>query len=136
MTRVVLDASAVIALILDEPGAEVVAQAVPDSAITSVNLAEVIGHLARSGLRESDVRKLIEPLAIERIGFDEDSAYRAGMMVPVTRSAALSLGDRACLALAQHLDVPALTADRRWLSLASAVGVRGHPDSAIAHAAA
>jgi ribonuclease VapC len=55
---------------------------------------------------------------------DVEAALGAGHLRPVTRQAGLSVGDRACLELARALNLPALTADRGWLAVADAVGVR------------
>ncbi len=66
---------------------------------------------------------MLDPLPIERVAFDEELAYAAGLMIAVTKQAGLSLGDRACLALAKRVGVKAVTADRSWLSVASLLGV-------------
>lgn len=114
MTRVVLDASALLALILGETGGDAVGEVLADAVMTTVNLAEVVTYAARNGATESDVRALLDPLPFERVAFDEDLAHAAGLLVARTRSAGLSLGDRACLSLAARLGVPAMTADRPW----------------------
>ena len=123
MTNVVLDASAVLALLLDEPGADVVKAGLVGAAITSVNLAEVVSHFTRRGAPEAAIHRVLDPLPIEIVAFDETLAFASGMTLPLTRSAGLSPGDRACLALASQLRIPALTADRAWLSVASALAV-------------
>jgi ribonuclease VapC len=123
MIEVVLDASALLALLLDERGAGKVRNALADSAMTTVNLSEVVGHFARNGAAEKDIRPVLDPLPIELITFDEGLALSAGLLLRATRPAGLSLGDRACLALAARLGVPALTADRSWLTAAQAAGV-------------
>jgi ribonuclease VapC len=123
MTLAVLDASAPLALLLGEPGRERVRAVLPQSALTAVNFAEVVGHFARNGAAERDIRLVLDPLPIDLVAFDEDLAYAAGLLLPATRQAGLSFGDRACLALALRLHVPALTADRLWQSVAEAVGV-------------
>ena len=123
MTSVVLDASVVLALLLDEPGANIVKAALVGAAMTSVNLAEVVSHFARRDAAEAAIHRVIDPLPIEIMAFDEALAFASGMTIPLTRPAGLSLGDRACLALASQLHIPALTADRAWLNVASALGV-------------
>jgi len=123
MILAVLDASALIALILREPGAEVVETVLTDSAVSAVNLAEVIGFLARNGATEPDIREMIEVIEAEIVPFDAELAYAAGLLAPVTRAAGLSLGDRACLALAIRLGVKALTTDQAWSRIAAAVRV-------------
>jgi len=124
MTETVLDASALLALLLGEPGAGRVQDALANSAMTTVNLAEVIGHFARKGSREADVREMLDALPISLVPFDHELAYQVGILLPLTRAAGLSLGDRACLALARRLDLPALTTDRAWQAIASQVGAR------------
>jgi len=123
VTGTVIDASALLALLLTEPGHERVHAALARSFITTVNLAEVVGHFARHGAHQADIRELLDPLPIERVPFDSDLALAAGLLVPATRPAGLSLGHRACLALAARLDATALTADRAWIKVARATGI-------------
>nr|WP_246580679.1 type II toxin-antitoxin system VapC family toxin [Deinococcus aestuarii] len=119
-----MDASAVIAWLRREPGAEQVDAAFEDEPIISaVNFAEV---LSKVGERGGDVRATardlrIEGLQVEPYG-DADAVVTAELRVP-TQAQGLSLGDRACLALAQRLGVPAFTADRAWSSLTVGVPV-------------
>lgn len=114
----VLDASAVLAVILGEPGAARVNQAIADGTfISSVNVTEVVTRQIDRGVSDGDARANVEELEIEVVAFDEELAYRAGLLRSATRSAGLSLGDRACLALAERLGVPALTTDRIWGTL-------------------
>jgi ribonuclease VapC len=132
MTAAVLDASALLALILGEPGGERVQGVLTDCAMTAVNLSEVVGHFARIGSPEADIRLMLDPLPFVRVALDEELAFIAGLMLPATREAGLSFGDRACLALANKLGVQALTADRAWQRIGRAVGVeieliRGDP---------
>jgi ribonuclease VapC len=114
----VLDASAVLAIMLGESGAERVRQAIAEGAyISAVNVTEVVTRQLDRGVTESNARANVDELEIDVVSFDEDLAYRAGLLRSATRSAGLSLGDRACLALAERLGVPALTADRAWGTL-------------------
>jgi ribonuclease VapC len=119
----VLDASALLALLLDEPGAARVTALLDDAAISAVNLSEVVGEYARRGISVSEIRTMLSLFSIQVIPFDDALAFGAGLLVPKTRSAGLSLGDRACLALAGQLRSTALTADRAWSRSARAVGV-------------
>ena len=121
--RVVLDASAVVALLSDEPGAERVEAALEGSVLSTVNWSEVAQFVLRDGgdprtdlveLRASGVR--VEPL-------DDAVALEAARLHAATRAVGLSLGDRCCLALAIALDRPALTADRAWADLSVGVDV-------------
>jgi PIN domain nuclease of toxin-antitoxin system len=120
----VFDASAVLALLAGEPGAEVVRASLPNAVISTVNLSEVGAKLADRGVKEPAIRNAISLLGLEVVAFDEAAAYAAAAMRPATRHLGLSLGDRACLALAASRGVPALTTDRNWASLAIGVEVR------------
>jgi ribonuclease VapC len=119
---VVLDASAVLAWILDEPGGDAVAAAMPGGVMTAVNAAEVAERLHRD-FDEDAVRASLALMLPPTIAADLELALAAGLLTATTRAAGLSLGDRFCLALAQRLGCPALTADRAWLKIADAVGV-------------
>ncbi|HEV2974848.1 MAG TPA: type II toxin-antitoxin system VapC family toxin [Solirubrobacteraceae bacterium] len=126
----VLDASALLAHLRDEPGADVVAEAIASGAVIStVNLAEVFSRVADRG---EDPAKLAAELtqsglldgAITVEPFTAADAIDAGRLRPLTRDAGLSLGDRACLALARRLDAPALTADTDWQGAAQRIELR------------
>jgi len=123
VTTAVLDASALLALLLGELGSERVRSVLSDSVISVVNLGEVVGHFARNGAEEAEIRQVLDPLPIDRIPFDEGLFFAVGLLLPAKRHAGLSFGDRACLVLASRLAVPALTADRNWQKVAQAVGV-------------
>lgn len=123
MNRIVLDASALTALLSREPGWEQVDEALAEAVISTVNLAEVAGIFARRGAEEADIREMLANVTIERMPFDDELALDAGMLEPLTRVAGLSLGDRACIALARRLRAPVMTADRAWSAVADVVGV-------------
>ncbi len=116
-SSVVLDASAVLAVLFDEPGATTVADAIADGAVLSaVNLSEVETILRRRQQPVEDiVRRLAAQMEIEP--FTIEDAHATAALSDLTRSAELSLGDRACVALAQRLSLPAVTADRNWASV-------------------
>jgi PIN domain nuclease of toxin-antitoxin system len=114
MTSVVLDASAVLALVRDEPGADKVATHVGRAAISAVNLQEVIKELLLSGLDEATTRELLDELRLDVRSHDVAAAYASAGLHAQTRQYGRGLGDRSCLALAIQLGVPALTADREW----------------------
>ena len=125
MPSYVLDASAVMALFHREPGSDNVAQAVLDGAVIStVNLAEVASKLNELGTPEALIQDAINVLRLTIVDFDTELAYKVGLLRPLTKHAGLSLGDRACLALAQHLNFPALTTDRVWEDLSLDVTVQ------------
>jgi ribonuclease VapC len=111
---VVLDASALIALMREESGAERVATRIDRALIGAVNLAEVTSKFVREGIAIGVVRDWIDALELEVRPFDRELAYAAGALLPATRGHGLSLGDRACLALARTLGATALTTDRAW----------------------
>ena len=123
MTSFVLDASALLALLLAEPGADNVKAALDSSLMSVVNLAEVVSHYAKLGAARQDIEALLRPLPIRLVPLDSALSYDAGMLRPVTLEGGLSLGDRCCLALAKREGLPALTAERRWPLIAEAAGV-------------
>jgi len=123
MIAAILDASALLAVLRNEPGSDKVRATLPDSGMNEVNLSEVVAHFARNGATENDIRAVLDPLPIERYAFDGELSYVAGLLLPLTKSAGLSFGDRACLALAQRLGVRVLTADRAWRNIANAVAI-------------
>jgi PIN domain nuclease of toxin-antitoxin system len=114
----VLDASALLALLNKERGSEQVAQAITTgAAISFVNLSEVVAKLSEAGMPKEAIYEVLALLALEQINFEAEQAYMAGMLRLATKHAGLSLGDRACLALAKRLNLPALTTDKAWESL-------------------
>ncbi|RYE92790.1 MAG: PIN domain-containing protein [Oxalobacteraceae bacterium] len=114
MTSVVLDASAVLALIRNEPGADKVAPHIGRAAISAVNLQEVVKELLLSGFDEATPRELLDELHLDVRAHDVEAAYAAAAWHAQTRQYGRNLGDRSCLALAVRLGVPALTADSEW----------------------
>ena len=118
MSSCVLDASALLTAIYEERGSARVADfMVEGAAISAVNVAEVAAKLHEGGQQDAAIQAMITSLRLEIVPFDTILAYRAGALRLVTRSLGLSLGDRACLALAQQLGVPAITTDRAWSEL-------------------
>lgn len=110
-----LDASALMAWLQDGPGASQVDLSIAaGSVIGAVNLSEVVTKLVDNGATDDEIDILIGRLAIEVVPFDADLAYQTGLLRRETRSLGLSLGDRACLALAKQRQLPALTSDRIW----------------------
>lgn len=111
-----------LALMLNESGAAVVAAAADTAVISAVNAAEVAERLHRSFSIDA-VRASLRDGLPATVAVDLDLALDAGLMRSVIQVAGLSLGDRFCLALGRRLGCPVLTADRKWLEVASAVGV-------------
>ncbi len=124
MADSVLDASALLAFLNDEPGSATVEAALPRAAVSAVNLSEAATVLVEHGADPVEVRALLEGLGLDVVPFDALLAYRAAALRPATRAFGLSLGDRACLALAGQLDVVALTADRSWGRIKIPVEIR------------
>jgi PIN domain nuclease of toxin-antitoxin system len=119
----ILDASALLAHLQDEPGAAVVGDAIAaGAAISTVNLAEALSRAADRGADPSELAERLTRAGLldGAVGvepFTAEDAIDVAHLRPLTRDAGLSLGDRACLALARRLGVPALTADTSWLGI-------------------
>ena len=124
MSNYVLDASALLALLNAEDGSDLVSDSLPNSVISPVNLAEVVTRLSILGMPEGEVREAVTLLGLEIIPFDEEQAFRAGLLSVYTQPLGLSLGDRACLALALTTHAAALTADRVWKDLDIGVAIK------------
>jgi ribonuclease VapC len=114
MAEAVLDASALLAFLRDEPGAEKVAAVLTRSCISAVNLAETISKMVEYGKPLDAVSFQIERLRIAVIPFDAVQAKIVASLWKATRVAGVSLGDRACLSLAMQTSLPALTTERAW----------------------
>ena len=121
----VLDASAVLPLIHDEPGADVVAAAMTDATIGTPNLAEVIGKLVDAGIDAAPVRQLLVTAGVNIEPLTPEDAELAGALRAIRGGRSLSLGDRCCVALTIR-SVPAvvLTAHRAWRKLDLPIDVR------------
>jgi ribonuclease VapC len=117
VSKYVLDASALLALLNNEPGAQRVRDILAESVIGAVNVCETAGKLISAGMSLHDARTSIELLNLEIIPFDAQLAYNAGALAPNTKKLGLSLGDRACLALGMGLDRTVVTADLMWHKL-------------------
>jgi ribonuclease VapC len=113
----VLDASAVLAFLRDEPGGERVERVLGNSIISAVNLSEIAAKLSDFGMPKAEIPEALSELAATSMAFDADLAIIAGALRKQTRANGLSLGDRACLALAQRTGRIALTTDRAWADL-------------------
>ncbi len=113
----VLDASVLLAVVLGEMDA---AEAEPwfvEACMSAVNLSEVVARLADLGFTADFIAGGLAKFDLDVRNFDPGQAERAGFLRPLTRQKGLSLGDRACLALAAELGRPAVTADRAWAGL-------------------
>jgi ribonuclease VapC len=124
MASAVLDSSAILAVLNAEPGANVVAAALNDALISTVNYAEVVGKLVERGDSYALALSALAAIALNVADFDLALAQRTGELRAVTKKRGLSLGDRACLSLAEREGVPAITADRGWVGVVSGVQVQ------------
>lgn len=117
MSECVLDASALLAVMLGEPGSERILELLPGARIGAVNLAEVVGKLQERGVPDTAIERSIAEIGLPVIPLDEAQAIAAGKLRARTRKLGLSLGDRTCLALALECSLPAVTTDRSWSDL-------------------
>lgn len=119
MSATILDASALLAFLMREPGADKVSLILDKAIISSVNLAEVVAKLSSHGMPSHDIETLFENLELQVEGFEEKRAMATGLLILRTTKAGLSLGDRACIALAEETGLPAITADKAWSKINS-----------------
>ena len=114
MNEYVLDASAVLALLNQEPGHNKVAPLLSQSVLSSINLCEVLGKLIDAGIAASEANQTVELLGMSIVPFDAELAFTTAELRTDTRSLGLSLGDRSCIALARNRGATAVTAERLW----------------------
>ncbi len=124
MSEIVLDASALMAVLREEPGAAAVEAVIDDAAVSAVNLSEVQAKLVERGTPAEIAWSWLVDLDLDVVDFDALQAKVAGDLGVLTRAHGLSLGDRACLALAQVRSLPVMTADRAWAGLEVGIEIR------------
>ncbi len=120
MNKIVLDSSALLAILHEEPGAEVFTRRLDlleNATMSAVNVAEAYGKLVGQGIALEEAWEAVIAPIPEIVDFDSEQAKIAGWLLPQTRLRGLSLGDRACLALGLALKAPIYTADRAWKEL-------------------
>lgn len=122
-TAYVLDASALLAMLQGEEGAELVEVVLDNSVISTVNWSEVVQKAQAHGIETGGMREEITALGLRIVPFEVDDAEKAARLWEHTRVKGLSLGDRACLATAYRLGIPALTTDRDWAEVKTGVEV-------------
>jgi PIN domain nuclease of toxin-antitoxin system len=123
MTQAVLDASAILAFLQNEPGEQVVGKALGEAVMSAVNASEVVAKLISRGMPAETAIDSVSILGVEIVPFGMDEAWDAARLTQAGKPLGLSFADRSCLALAQKLGARALTADRRWSALTDVVDV-------------
>lgn len=121
---IVLDASAVLALLYDEPGKDLVIAHAQGALLLSVNLSEVLTRVIDKGGDAERIQKLLQRLELTIVPFDEELAALAAKLRRATKPVGASLGGRACLALAAARQLQVLTADQRWAELDLGIDIR------------
>jgi ribonuclease VapC len=121
---IVVDASALIALLLGEPGADVVAACMPEAAMSAVNLSEVFTRMARERISPRLLWPKLEAVGLQVIDFDQSQAIVVSDIRDDARSQGMGLADCCCIALALHRAWPVLTADRAWTKFGFEIDVR------------
>lgn len=126
MNKVVLDASAVLAFLFEEAGADKVSPVLETGSglISSVNYAELVSKLIDQGMPPAIIRETLFGLELELVDHDEAQAFVTGELRTISKAFGLSLGDRACLALGIIKQLPVLTADHVWLKVPVQTEVR------------
>lgn len=114
MSEIVLDSSAVLAMLQEEPGGNLVADYLGRAMISAVNLQEVAKELLRGGRSPDEARAILGDIDMEVIPHDAEAAHLAAELFGKTRRYGSGLGDRSCMALGLQLRLPILTADREW----------------------
>lgn len=115
--KTLLDTSALIALLKKEPGYEKVEDVLAHSAISSVNLCELVSILARNSIPEDEIDNIVHDIVPEIIPFCDNVGIKAGKLTKFTNDYGLSLGDKACIATAMHYYMNVYTADKVWKEL-------------------
>lgn len=121
--KIVFDASALLVLLNQEPGWELAEQYLPGAILSTVNFSEVIAILLGLGLSDTQAEHLVGELIAEIIPFDIEQSIIAANFRKISKSYGLSLGDRACFALAEVKKLPVLTADKIWSKVNAKVEV-------------
>ncbi len=125
--KIVFDASAIIALLELEEGWTIASENLNNAIVSTINLSEVMTVMNRKTNGQDvagEAFKLLQNTFPHIVDFNEEQAVIAASLDSVTKQYGLSLGDRACLALAKHKNLPVLTADKAWKQIESGVEVR------------
>ena len=119
----VLDASALLAVLFDEPGGDYVYDVMGGSEISVVNLSEVYATMLEGGMAFEAAREIIDPLPVWVRTFRDGHAWQTAKLRPLTRKFGLSLGDCACITTAMFSNLPILTSDRRMADAKDVLGL-------------
>lgn len=117
MSDYVLDASALLALLFIEPGKERVEQILDNSSIGRVNFTEVLTKMLECGSTIEEALESLDELDLNIVEFNSQQSNKVAELRSLTKHLGLSLGDRACLALAIQQNAIAVTADKSWAKL-------------------
>ena len=117
MNDVVFDASALLTLLNGEKGCEIILDYISNAVINTVNFSEAITKLSEFDIPENDIKLIFDLLNIRIIDFNQELAYKTGLLRNLTRKKGLSLGDRACIATGIINHLPVITADNSWKDL-------------------
>ena len=117
MTKIVFDSSAILALLKIESGHEIVSKNLEQAVVSSVNFCEVVTFLSKKTTKQDEMIKFLTETFDCIEDFNIEQAIIAGSFIKITKDYGLSLGDRACLALAKYKNIPVLTADKSWSKL-------------------
>lgn len=123
MNSVILDSSALLALIANEKGADIVTQYLSNAKMSTVNISESIATLINKGATFHEAETIVDTLLHKRIPFSDTQSKIAAEIVTETKKYGLSLGDRACLSLAIAEKLPVLTADKIWSNVKTGVKI-------------
>ena len=124
MSAIVFDSSVVIAILKQEPGFESAESSISDALISTVNMSEVATYLARNSVPKDTIQEVLASFPIQVVPFEESLAIQTGCLYSSCKHLGLSLGDRACLALAMSRKMPVLTADRVWSKLDLGISIQ------------
>jgi PIN domain nuclease of toxin-antitoxin system len=113
----IFDASAFLAIIRNEAGADVAVTRLSGGAMSTVNASEALMRGVEKGFPLDLMQELLGSQQVGLIAFDEELAVAAALLRPATKRAGLSFADRACIATAVRLGATAITADRVWAEL-------------------
>lgn len=126
MSKFILDTSAILACLFNEPGVDLVADILMEGngVISSANYAELVSKLVSKNMPMPEIMEITNGLDLEFIPQDKQQAQLAGELWTISKPFGLSLGDRSCLALGQMTQLPVLTANKIWKNVPAEVDIR------------